>query len=168
MKSNISLNKDNLISILNKNKNKKKVDIDSKKVPILSELPIQKKDDFAKPNKKVNNNQSKNSSVFPFHYYFLDFYFDRLINPQQFHSISPKYFTVYNFMSQIYDISTHIILFKQFNLVNNGLKKIYEEKGFCPAQPFKKININNNELMERLNAELKKKGKPIIFSNNLH
>jgi hypothetical protein len=163
MKSNISLNKDNLISILNK---KKKVDINPKRLPILSKLKKNKTDIIIQPNKTLNN-LSKKNSVFPFHYFFLDFYFDRLIYPQQFHSISPKYFTVYNFMSQIYDISTHIILFKQFNLVNNGLKKIYEEKGFCPAHPFKKININNNELMERLNTELKKKGKPIIFSKNL-
>ncbi len=69
-------------------------------------------------------------------------------------------------MSQIYDISTHILLFKQFNLVNDGLKKIYEEKGLCPAQTLKKININNNEIMKRINTELKKKGKPIIFSKN--
>ena len=163
MKSNISLNKDNLIIILNK---KDKLDFNPKEVPILSKLPKNKNIVYTKQNKKENN-LSKNKSVFPFHYFFLDFYFDRLINPQHFHSISPKYFTVYNFMSQIYDISTHIILFKQFNLVNNGLKKIYEEKGFCPAHPFKKININNNELMERLNTELKKKGKPIIFSKNL-
>jgi hypothetical protein len=163
MKSNFSLNKDDLITILNK---KKKIDLNPKKVPILSELPMKKKVDFTKQNKRKNNLSQKNS-VFPFHYYFLDFYFDRIINPQQFYSISKKYFTVYNFMSQIYDISTHIILFKQFNLVNNGLKKIYEEKGFCPAQPFKKININNNELMEKLNNDLKRKGRPIIFSKNL-
>ncbi len=70
-------------------------------------------------------------------------------------------------MSQIYDISTHILLMKQFNLVNNGLKQIYEQQGFCPARPFKKININNNELMEKLSIELNKKGKSVIFSKNL-
>ena len=129
MKSNISLNNDNLINILNQ---KEKVDINSKKLPVLTELPKKSEDVINSPNKKEKN-LSKKNSVFPFYYFFLDCYFDRLINPQQFHSISQKYFTVYNFMSQIYDISTHILLFKQFNLVNNGLKKIYAEKGFCPA-----------------------------------
>ena len=162
MNSNISLNNDNLINILNR---KEMLDLNSKKLPVLSELPMKSKEVFTKSNKQVNNPLKKNA-VFPFHYFFLDFYFDRLINPQQFHTISQKYFTVYNFMSQIYDISTHILLFKQFNLVNNGLKKIYEEKGFCPAQPFKKININNNEIMEKLDIELKKKGKSIIFAKN--
>lgn len=164
LNSNISLNNNNLINILNR---KEMSDINSKQVPILHELPNKPKDDSTSPDKILNNSSRKNA-VFPFHYFFLDFYFDRLINPQQFHSISQKYFTVYNFMSQIYDISTHILLFKQFNLINNGLKKIYEEKGFCPARPFRKININNNELMETLNKELNKKGKSIIFSKNLY
>ena len=69
-------------------------------------------------------------------------------------------------MCQIYDISTHIILFKQFNLLNNSLKKIYEENGFCPAHPFKKININDNDIIEKLNKDLKNK-KYILFSKNL-
>ena len=69
-------------------------------------------------------------------------------------------------MCQIYDISTHIILFKQFNLLNNTLKKIYEENGFCPAYPFKKININDNDIIDKLNKDLKNK-KSILFSKNL-
>ena len=69
-------------------------------------------------------------------------------------------------MCQIYDISTHIILFKQFNLLNNNLKKIYEENGFCPAHPFKKININDNDIIDKLNKDLKNK-KSILFSKNL-
>ena len=70
-------------------------------------------------------------------------------------------------MGRIYDISTHIFLFKQFNLINNSLKTIYEEKGFCPAHPFRKININDEDLMNRINGDLKKRGKPILFSKNL-
>ena len=77
------------------------------------------------------------------------------------------YFTMYNFMCQIYDISTHIILFKQFNLLNNMiLEKIYEDNGICPSKPYTKININDNKVVEKLNKDLKNK-KSILFSNNL-
>ena len=69
-------------------------------------------------------------------------------------------------MGQIYDISTHIILFKQFDIVNNVLKQVYEEKGFCLVHPFKKININDMDMIEKLNKDLKNK-KCIIFSKNL-
>ncbi len=70
-------------------------------------------------------------------------------------------------MGQIYDISTHIILFKQFNLINNMiLEKLYDDNGICPSKPYNKININDNKIVEKLNKELKHK-KSILFSNNL-
>lgn len=71
-------------------------------------------------------------------------------------------------MSQIYDISTHILLFKQFNLISSTLKHIYEENGFCPAHPYKKINIEDEVLMDRMNEGLKKNEKSILFSLNLY
>ena len=104
--------------------------------------------------------------IFPYIYFLLDFFFDKLINPQKFFCVSKKYFTVYNFMCQIYDISTHIILFKQFNILNNILQKIYEDSGNCPARPFKKININDDDVIAKLNKDLKSK-KSILFSHNL-
>lgn len=102
-----------------------------------------------------------------FHYItFFRFYFDKLINPNNFFCVSKEYFIVYNFICRIYDISTHIILFKQFNLLDTTLKKIYEQNGFCPAYPFKKINIKDTDLIEKINKDLKNK-KSILFSKNL-
>jgi hypothetical protein len=133
------------------------------------------------PNKMQNMQNMQNSSinnsilephswkkkyVFPLHYFYLDFLFDKLIHPQKFFCVSKTYFTVYNFMCQIYDISTHIILFKQFNILNNLLHQIYEENGNCPARPFKQININDTFIMEQINKDLKSK-KSILFSHNL-
>ena len=71
-------------------------------------------------------------------------------------------------MCQIYDISTHIILFKQFNLLNNIiLDKIFEDNGICPIKAYNnKININDSKIVQKLNKDLKNK-RSIIFSNNL-
>ena len=122
---------------------------------------------YESPNTKSKKNRKRrNNHIFSFYYFFFDFIFDKLVNPQSFFCVPKAYFIVYNFMCQIYDISTHIILFKQFNLLNNTLKKIYEENGFCPAHPFKKININDNDIIDKLNKELKSK-KYILFSKNL-
>ena len=52
MNSNISLNNDNLINILNR---KEMLDLNSKKLPVLSELPMKSKEVFTKSNKQVNN-----------------------------------------------------------------------------------------------------------------
>ena len=141
---------------------------------IIPHLNSRRKSEINKNLKKYEypNTKSKKSRVrkinhiFSFYYFFCDFIFDKLVNPQSFFCVPKAYFIVYNFMCQIYDISTHIILFKQFNLLNNTLKKIYEENGFCPAYPFKKININDNDIIDKLNKDLKNK-KSILFSKNL-
>jgi len=161
--SNVYLNDGNAINSLNVNQTSA---IHPKKSKFLNE-PMRLMDSTPKTNNNGIDRVFNTKNVFPYYYYFLDFYFDRLIHPQKFCCVNKKYFTVYNFMSQIYDISTHILLFKQFNLINNSLKKIYEEKGFCPSHPFKKININDEDLMNRINEELKKSEKPIIFSKSI-
>jgi len=158
-KSNISLN-DKL--------NKKELsNINPKKELILVNCSLNKNEATPKANTIIIK-PKKNKYLFPYYYYFLDFYFDKLINPQQFLCVSKRYFTVYNFMSHIYDISTHILLFNQFNLINNSIKQIYEENGFCPIHPFKKINIKDEELMARIKEGLNKRDKSILFSLDLY
>jgi hypothetical protein len=103
-KSNISLND------INDKLNKKELsNINPNKELALINSPINKKEAAPKTKPKIIK-PKKNKYLFPFYYYFLDFYFDKLINPQQFLCVSKRYFTVYNFMSHIYDISTHIII----------------------------------------------------------
>ena len=127
----------------------------------------QKLENMPSSKNKIQRKKSlRKKYIFPYYYFFFDFYFDKIINPQKFFFISNTYFTVYNFMSQIYDISTHIILFKQFNLMNKiFLERIYNEDGFCPIHAFKKINVNDNILMDKINKELQNK-KSILFSTN--
>ena len=152
--SKLILNHDNGIKLLNENISKKN----------LSENPLNTKDQN-KPKKKVKRKVAK--YIFPYYYFFLDIIFDKLIKPQKFFCIPKAYFTVYNFMCQIYDISTHIILFKQFNSLNNMfMEKMYEDDGICPSKPYNKINICDNKVIEKLNKDLKIK-KSILFSNNL-
>ena len=52
-------------------------------------------------------------------------------------------------MCQIYGISTHIILFKHFNLLNNILEEMIHEHGFGTFHSFNKININDNETIKK-------------------
>ena len=122
----------------------------------IKEMPIE--------NKKLR--YKKVEHIFPYYYFFLDFFLDKLIYPQKFFCLQSSYFTVYNFMCRIYDISTHIILFKHFNLINILVKKIYENDDLPPSKPFRKININDERIVERLNNDLRGR-KSILFSNNL-
>ena len=50
-------------------------------------------------------------------------------------------------MCQIYDISTHIIIFRNFNLLNNALKaKLTEENINFPSRLFNNTNYSENKL----------------------
>ena len=157
-----SLNIENSIKVLDK----KEIPVHNSKNKIFKLIDsIDIKDSS---NNQIKLYQSKKKKyLFSYYYFFLDIIFDKLIFPKKFFCLSKTYFTVYNFMCQIYDISTHIILFKQFNAFNNILKKIYEEKGFCPAHPFNKINIKDYDAIERINKDLKNK-KSILFSKNFY
>jgi hypothetical protein len=118
-----------------------------------------------KKNKEIVRPKKRKKYIFPYYYFFFDIFFDKLIYPKKFLCISKAYFTVYNFMCQIYDISTHIILFKQFNLLNNMVKELSEENVFLPSRLFHKINIKDNKVIEKINKDLGAK-KSIFYSNN--
>ena len=103
--------------------------------------------------------------IFPNIYYFLDIIFDNLINPKKFFCISKNYFIIYNFMCQIYDISTYIILYKHFNILNNMYKEnSFDDYRYSPSKLINKINISDIEIMEKINKDLKNK-KSILYSN---
>ena len=160
-KSNISLNNENIIQILNKqgianinlNKNKSLFSFNDSKIKDTFNTHIQKK-----------KCDKKREYLFPNFYFFLDFVFDKIKRPRKFCCISKKYFLVYNYMSQIYDISTYLMLFKQFTILNNCIfETINSNEYSCPHESNGKININDNIKLDQLDKESKSK-KCIVFS----
>ena len=119
-----------------------------------------------KPQNKYNKHKMK--YLFPYYYFFLDFIFDKFLHPEKFFCIPRTYFIVYNYMCQIYDISSHIILFKQVN----ALKKMFEDKKYesedelRSIRKFQKINIRHTKSIEQLDKDLKQR-RSVIFSNDL-
>ena len=116
--------------------------------------------------KSLNNNNFYKKKLFPIYFYFMDVIFDRLIQPKKFLCISEKYLIVYNFMNQLYDISTYILLYKQFQLFKISL---YRKQSQIINEYFK-MNIQNNELMKNLDNVLRFRKFPvfsdIIFDNS--
>ena len=155
-KSNISLKNDNAIKILNK---KDILLVNSKNKTIAFPGPLISPNS---PKKKKKFSKYK-SNLFSYYDFYCDYIY-RIVNPRKFCSFSETYFIVSNYMCQLYDISNYIILVKQFILMNKALIDIYKENEIYPSKPFKKININDSELINRLNMELKKE-KSIIFAN---
>ena len=128
-------------------------------------------ENFQYDNSPSHNNNKKKKYIFPYYYFLLDFLFDKCLHPEKFFCIPKTYFIVYNYMCQVYDISSHIILFKQLNT----LKKIIEEKKFekneydseiNSIRKLQKINISHTKSIEKLGEDLKLK-RSIIFSDDL-
>ena len=162
-RSNVSLNNENIIQMLNKhamtklNSNKH-----SKSFVLFKDSNI--RDSYSKINKKKAT-EKKRGQLFPYFYFFLDLFFDKFKHPQQFCCVSKKYFSVYNFMGQIYDISTHIMLIKQFSILNNFIFESFNKTNcICPFESKAKININDKFVLDQLNKELKSK-RYVFFSS---
>ena len=58
-------------------------------------------------------------------------------------------------MYQVYDISSHVVLIKQFNILKNILKEKFENNDIFISKLYNKININNNRVIESLGDEFK-------------
>ena len=160
---NVNLSNQNAIRILNKKEISK---INSRRRSVIKNDSLKSKEYISIDSNLKQIDIKKKSHLFPYYYFFMDFFLDKLIKPHKFFCLSKKYFTIYNFMCQIYDISTHIILFKQFNIFNNLLRQIVQEHGLPPIHTFKKINIEDREIISRINKDLRTK-KSIIFSKDI-
>ena len=152
---NLNLNKLSL-SLYNKNQNKISNERDNFSFIKEKNNKSFSFDEPVKKNPKKSINQlKKKPRIFPYYYFLLDILFDNLINPKKFICISKNYFLVFNFMCKVYDISTHILLFKQFILVNKFLKqKKIEENEIDKSLFLKRININNNQIMKKIDTDL--------------
>jgi hypothetical protein len=121
-------------------------------------------------NEKTENKNKKHKGkyIFPYYYFFMDFIFDKISHPEKFFCIPKKYFIVYNYMCQIYDISSHITLFKQINAIKKSLenKKFESSSEINSKVKTEKININHTESMKNLSRDLKRRIS-VIFSNDL-
>ena len=159
---NVNFSNQNAIKILNKKEISR---INSRRRSIVKNDSLKSREYISIDSNLKSFDFKRKRDLFPYYYFFMDFFFDKLIKPHKFFCLSKKYFTIYNFMCQIYDISTHIILFKQFNTFNNLLKQMVQDHGLSPIHTFKKINIKDNEIIARINKDLRTK-KSILFSKN--
>ena len=158
VKNNLSLKEDNS----KKELNKKKLFSSS----IKNNESFSLYENFQHDQNKYNKHKMK--YIFPYYYFLLDFIFDKFLYPEKFFCVPKTYFIVYNYMCQIHDISSHIILFKQVNILKKMLedKKNENEDENNSIKKFEKINIRQTKSIEQLGKDLKQR-RSVIFSNDL-
>ena len=90
--------------------------------------------------------------LFTLFYFFMDIFIQKLDRPKSFCCLDKKYLIVYNFMERILNISSYILLYRYISLYKSIFTK--EIKNFNFYKVDKKININNNELMENIEQKI--------------
>ena len=134
---------------------------------ILKKKNYQLKLDSPPRKRRIVQNINNNKYVFPYYYFILDIFFDKIYKTKNIVCINKLYFTAYNFMGQIYDISTHILFYKQLNVINKIFKeKITEGNDLNSLLSYNKINLNDHRNVEKLNTKYKAR-KSLLYSNSL-
>ena len=103
-------------------------------------------------NKEEYITKKKNEKLFPLYYFFFDKIISKLDRPKNFCCLDKKFLIVYNFIGRIFDISSYIILFKDFSIYRTILDKEMKHLNFDKLD--KKFNINNIELMHNLEQKI--------------
>ena len=96
--------------------------------------------------------RSEKMKLFPVFYYFMDIFIDKLSKPKRFCCLDKRYLIVYNFMGRILDISSYILMNKYFNIYKNVIQR--DMKNLNIPDITKKININDNEMMENIKQKI--------------
>ena len=94
----------------------------------------------------------KKGKLFPLFYYFMDVFMNKLERPQTFCCLDKKYLIVYNFMIRIFNISSYILLYKNFNIYKTIFSKEMKDLNFPKFE--KKFNISNDKLMDNLEQKI--------------
>ena len=106
-------------------------------------------------------------SLFPYRYYFFSLFIKNIKMSKDNHYLfSKKYINVYNFICQFFDISTYVVLLREFNLFKNAL---IDKKILKIIESKRKINVNDVSLIKDIgesNNRLRIFSKSIITKNN--
>ena len=102
----------------------------------------------------------KKEELFPIIYFYMNICFDRLIKPKSFLCFNKKYFIIYNFMNQIFDVSSHILLLKYFLIFKDSLiNEVISRRDI-----YKKININDEKKLKEIEKIIDKNENLYITS----
>ena len=94
------------------------------------------------------NKSNINKSLFPYAYYFCSIFIKNInISKNNNKCFSSKYINIYNFLCQLFDVSTYFLLLSEFDVLKNLL---LDKKKLKLIEVKRKININDNAFMDNI------------------
>ena len=113
---------------------------------LLNKINEMKNNDYSKFSRKISSGELKDKSkyirksLFPYKYYLCSIFIHNFDESKQSFFFTQKFIAVYNFICQVFDISSYLILQREFQIMKNTLMveeyKDILEKGH-------KINVND-------------------------
>ena len=94
----------------------------------------------------ISNNNFIKQELFPYRYYLCSIFIKNL-KAKENAFFSSRFAKIYAFLCQLFDITTYLLLQREFN----ALKKIYNEKYINLIDKNKKININSKSFIQNIN-----------------
>ena len=150
----------------NSNASKDSFGLSDKRYNIFSHLPHNEINSKNETNSQKNidskilkmmlKKQFIRKSLFPYKYYLCSIFIKNINTSKNYFCVTKKFIVVYNFICQLFDISSYLILQKEFQIIKNNL---LEEKDRNIFEKSNKINVND----QSFNNDMKN----CISSNNL-
>jgi len=150
--NNINININN--NFINKQK-RKSLALNSSKQNLILEnnnqnFSMEKNKYYEKSLKSSNikeNNSINKDSVFPYKYYLFSIFIKNLNTSKQNIFFSTRFSKIYIFYSQLFDITTYLLLIREFN----ALKELFHEKDELTLEKHKKSSITYTSFIKEIN-----------------
>ena len=160
--------------IMNKNINNNNIDLFKNKINDTSNLPFNninnKNDCILKNNNNIDNNINTKSKIlyikkklFPYRYYLYSIFIKNINDSKKSFFFSKQFTIVYKFLCQLFDISSYLILQREFQTMKNT---IMEEKQRNIIEKGQKINISSKSFNVNMSECSEKKRFSIFGKNN--
>ena len=98
-------------------------------------------------------------TLFPFKYYFCSIFIKNFNLNKNYSFLSKKFIVVYDFICQLYDISSYLILLREFQIMKNS---ILEKKQKNILEKTQKVNVNDHSFQFEMNECLSKNNLSIL------
>ena len=98
-------------------------------------------------------------SLFPFKYYFCSIFIKNFDPNKNYSFLSKKFIVVYDFICQLFDISSYLVLQREFQIMKNT---ILEKKQRIILEKSQKVNVNDHYFNYDINECLHKNNLSIL------
>ena len=109
--------------------------------------------------KTIFRTQYIKKSLFPFKYYLCSIFIKNFDSNKNYCFLSKKFIVVYNFICQLYDISSYLILQREFQIMKNS---ILEKEQRNILEKTQKVNVNDHSFHHEMNECLSNKKLTIL------